>query len=262
MKILAIISMTIKQRLSYRGAVWFGIIASIVSIIVYYYLWAAVFLHRENFYGYTFPMIVTYVVLSRIIASQFSGGINGVLAQWVYDGTIAAELLRPVSLMGSLFSQRLGELVHFMFVKALPLGIVISIILGVLPPSGWLAGLLFTAGIFLSVIMLFFIEFIVGLLSFYTLNYYGVIFAKDALLTVLSGGLVPLVLFPDKIRKAVELLPFKYLVSIPVNTYIGILSPAEALHALGLEAVWTAVLAGLGFLLFRKAIKKVTVQGG
>ena len=262
MKVLAIIGMAIKQRLAYLSAVWFGIITTVVSIVVFYFLWAAVFLHRENLGGYTFPMMVTYVVLSRIIASQFSGGVNGLLAQWVYDGTIAVELLRPVGLIRSLFAQRLGEMVHFLSFRALPLAVVVSLILGVSPPSGWLAGLLFVASILLSIIMLFCIELIVGLLSFYTLNYYGVIFAKDALLTILSGGLAPLALFPAGIRRIIELLPFQYLVSTPVNTYIGMLSPAKALYSLALEAVWTMVLAGLAILLFRISIKKVVVQGG
>ena len=262
MKILAIISMTIKRRLAYFSAMWFGMITTIISIVVYYFLWAAIFLNRQSFSGYSFSMIVTYVVLSRIISSQFSGGINETLAQWVYEGTIAVELLRPIGLVRSLFAQRLGELFHFVSLRALPLAIVASLVLGVSPPAGFMAGLLFAAGFLVSFILLFCIELIVGLLSFYTMNFYGVKFAKDALLTILSGGLVPLAFFPAAVRKIIELLPFQHLVSTPVNAYIGILSPAQALYSLGLELLWILVLSGVAVLFFRASIKKIVVQGG
>lgn len=261
-KTLATVHMTVKQKLAYRSAVWFGIAATLVSILVYFYLWRAIFARQPGFRGYTFPMMVTYVVLSRVLAGQFSGGINGMLAQWVYDGSVAMELLRPISLMGSLFAQRLGEFIQFLLLKAVPVALATAIALGALPPASLSAALLFTASVLLSIGLLFFIEFIVGLCSFYTLNYYGVVFAKDALLTILSGGLVPLALFPDGVQRALSWLPFQYLVSTPVNAYLGILSAQEALTALGVEALWTIALGMLAMLFYRTAIKKVVVQGG
>ena len=67
---------------------------------------------------FTAVQMTTYVVLSRTLSSQFSGGINKEFAEWVYKGNIVVELLRPVHLAFNLFGKRLGEFFFFLLFKA------------------------------------------------------------------------------------------------------------------------------------------------
>jgi ABC-2 type transport system permease protein len=156
----------------------------------------------------------------------------------------------------------LGEFAQLLLLKAIPVALFTALILGALPPANLTAMLLFIAGVLLSIILLFFIEFIIGLCSFYTMNYDGVRFAKDALLLILSGALVPLAMFPDGLRQIFAWLPFQYLGSVPVNAYLGVLSVPETLKALGVEVLWIIALYILSVLFYRTAIRKVVVQGG
>jgi len=261
-KTFGVASITIKQKIIYRSSVWFGTISVLVSILVYFFLWSAIFAKQTVFRGYTFPMMVTYVVISRVLASQFSGGVNLILAEAVYEGSIGVELLRPIGLIWNLLAQRLGEFAQFVIFKALPVSVFASIILGGMPPSGWKSALLFAVSVIMSILLLFFMEVIMGLVSFYTLNYDGVRFAKDALLAILSGGLAPISIFPETVRRVFLFLPFQNLISTPINIYLGILSAKDAIIALGIEALWTAVFGILAFLFYQRAIKKVIVQGG
>jgi len=261
-KTLGIIGMTIKQRLAYRGALWFGTIATSASILIYYYLWLAVFSESAVIDGYTFQMMITYIIIARVLASQFFNGINLTLAEWIRGGDIATELLRPIGILRSLFALRIGEFAQFAVFKLIPITLVAALLLGASPPGGVVYFLLFVINIFAALVLLFFFEVIVGTLAFYTMEFYAVRFAKDAALTILSGGLVPLFLFPEWLQSIFRFLPFSHLVAGPIEMYLGVLSYSEAVRALINLGMWIIVMVLLSLLFFKTAMKKVVVQGG
>jgi len=254
--------MTIKIRLAYRGALWFGSIATSASILIYYFLWHAVFSESAVIDGYTFQMMITYIIIARVLASQFFDGINLVLADWINSGEIGTELLRPIGILRSLFAVRIGEFCQFAVFKLIPITLVAALILGASPPASGVYFLLFIINIFAALVLLFFFEIIVGTMAFYTMAYYAVRFAKDAALTILSGGLVPLFLFPDWLQGIFRFLPFQHLVAGPIEIYLGVLSYSESLWSLLNLGIWILIIMSIAIALFYNAMKKVVVQGG
>ena len=258
----SIVHMEIKRSLAYRSGLLLGILSTSVSIIIFYFLWRVVFTDAQYIRGFTFPMMVTYVIISRVIAGQFAGGINGHIGRLISDGGIAVELLRPVSFMRLMFMERVGEFVQYFIARAIPVTLTATLLFGIMPPTSPTAVLLFVVSIIIGLIILFFVEFMVGLISFYTQDFYGVVFAKTALLTLLSGAVVPFAMFPDVLARIFELLPFQYIVHVPVSIYMGILSTTEALISIGFQIMWVIILWLLATVFYSIAIKKVVVQGG
>lgn len=77
----------------------------------------------------------------------------------------------------------------------------------------------------------------------------------------LSGYLVPLDLFPSGLRKVVGFLPFRYLLSFPVELLHRRLAPEEfALH-LGIQTLYLLAFMGLAFTLWEVARKKYMALG-
>ena len=261
-KTLGIIGITIKQRLAYRGAMWSGTIATSASILIYYFLWQAVFSESAIIDGYNFQMMITYIIIARVLASQFFNGINLTLADWIQSGSIGTELLRPIGILRSLFALRIGEFCQFTIFKLVPITLVAAFILGASPPADAVFFLLFTINIFAALVLLFFFEVIVGTMAFYTLEFYAVRFAKDAALTILSGGLVPLFLFPDWLQSIFRFLPFQHLVAGPIEIYLGVMSYTDSLWSLVNLGFWILIMMAFAILLFYNAMKKVVVQGG
>jgi len=261
-KTLGIIGITIQQRLAYRSALWLGSVATAASILIYYFLWHAVFYESAIIDGYTFQMMITYIIIARVLASQFFNGINLTLADWIRGGDIATELLRPIGILRSLFALRIGEFCQFAVFKLIPITLVAAFLLGASPSADGIYFLLFVINIFAALVLLFFFEVFVGTLAFYTLEYYAVRFAKDAALTILSGGLVPLFLFPEWLQTIFRFLPFQHLVAGPIEMYLGVLSYSEALWSLVNLGAWILVMMAISMLFFKMAMKKVVVQGG
>ena len=80
--------MTFLEKMAYTKAVWFNTIGTLVSIFSYYFLWKVVFMGENELVGFTMGEMITYVILSKVLSSQFAGGINMQFAEWVYEGTI------------------------------------------------------------------------------------------------------------------------------------------------------------------------------
>ena len=194
-KLCYLIRMTFQTKFAYIKAFWFNIFGTAVSILIYYFLWKYVFQSRDELHGFTAVEITTYVIISRLLSSQFSGGINREFSEWVQKGDIVVELLRPVPLVFTLFGKRVGEFLFFLLFKGIPVSILATFILGGTGPDGAVNFVLFLVSVFISIGLMFWIEVMVGLISFFTLNSYGIGYTKTALMSILSGGIVPLFLF-------------------------------------------------------------------
>ncbi|MFR0666761.1 MAG: ABC-2 family transporter protein [Faecalimonas umbilicata] len=121
---------------------------------------------------------------------------------------------------------------------------------------------MFLISVLLALVILFYVEFMVGLASFYTLSMFGMAFTKTAVLSILSGGVVPLALFPEGVARVFGLLPFAGMVSVPLNIFLGKYRLEECMGYMGLQIFWCIIMGAIAHLLYHMVIRKVIVQGG
>jgi len=84
----------------------------------------------------------------------------------------------------------------------------------------------------------------------------------NSLAGILSGFIIPLPFFPEKILNVVNLLPFASMQNLPFFIYSGYISERDAVFKTGVQILWIIVFYITGRLLMKKALKKVIVQGG
>ena len=240
------LSQTIKtvfiDKLAYVGSTWINVFSNIIQVVIFYYIWAAVFKDKEIINGISKEQIVTYIILGRIISSQFSNGVNMKIAEMIHEGRIGIELLRPIDFQLYMYFTRIGEFIYSMLMNGIPIVVMTSLFFGILPPSSTCNLAFFIISLFLSVNILFLIEFWIGLLSFFTLNVYGVHFLKEALVSFLSGALIPILFFPSWLKTVVNYLPFKDIVYTPLSFYLGIVPSKNVLSVLGIQISWILIL--------------------
>lgn len=109
------------------------------------------------------------------------------------------------------------------------------------PSPGALA--LFCVSIALAWTLNFLVQALFAILAFWldkTDALFGVWFSTWALL---SGYLAPLATFPEALRPALVLLPFRGMLGLPIEILTGLLTPAQALPEVGLQLAW---VVGLG----------------
>jgi ABC-2 type transport system permease protein len=116
------------------------------------------------------------------------------------------------------------------------------------------------------VLLVFPLAFGIGYLSillcFWTRRYLGVKWAKEAFVSFFSGMMVPLALMPGWLQTLSWALPFPHFTTTPASIYLGRVDTAGALGLIAAEAAWVVAMWIGARLIWRRAVKKVTIHGG
>lgn len=91
-------------------------------------------------------------------------------------------------------------------------------------PASIVDFILFLIIVVLAVVVVYFFELIIGMIAFYTNSIWGVEIFKRAILSVFSGMIAPITLFPEFLQKIANVLPFKDCIYTPISIYFGELS--------------------------------------
>jgi ABC-2 type transport system permease protein len=110
--------------------------------------------------------------------------------------------------------------------------------------------------------VLFGINFLFGLLCFYTLSIENISFCYTAVVSFLAGQMVPLWMFPQWAQTIIGLLPFRCIFDVPMSIYIGRVSVQQGLRDIGLQGFWMVALAALGTVAWAGIRRRVISQGG
>ena len=120
----------------------------------------------------------------------------------------------------------------------------------------------FLCSLVFSIIVSFFLNFILGLLSMITMNIRNINWGYNALLRFFSGQMVSLWIFPSALGVISDFLPFRCIYAIPMSIYIGNYAGIDMLRELGVQFTWILVLGLLSRLLMKRVFARVMIQGG
>jgi ABC-2 type transport system permease protein len=79
---------------------------------------------------------------------------------------------------------------------------------------------------------------------------------------MLGGRLIPLFLFPPLVRSLSNLLPFRYIISFPLEILSGQVSSLEIQQGFLLQVSITTILFGFTAILWHRGIIKYSAIGG
>ena len=99
--------------------------------------------------------------------------------------------------------------------------IICSFFWSVQLPVSFINFLLFIFVIILILPISFFIQMIVGTIGFYTNSIWGMQILRQSTISIFSGLIAPLTLFPEWFQKIANILPFKEFIYTPINIYLG-----------------------------------------
>jgi len=180
-------------------------------------------------------------------------------------GTVAMQLIKPIDYRLSLIARALGQMVYRFILPA------VFIWVGMELYKFFVLGLSFTpivniALYILSCLMSFLIfvlfDFCVGMIAFFTSYIFGLFMVKEALMSFLTGQLIPLSFFPEVIQRIFDFLPFSSMIYAPVMIYLGKYQGTELAWVLLRQAVWVVILYGVGTLIWHRVTKRLVVLGG
>lgn len=226
-------------------------------ILLAYIMWKVIFKFNNNVAGYTFGMMLTYFVFTSIMKNlEQSEVVSKEISEEIRNGEFTKYLLKPMDFLGYFYSYSLFRMLFttLLSVVTLILGYVFLHKFIVLPNSFSECG--FAIMIFLLALnCMLLINYCITVMSFYFVQISSFYLVKYNVFEFLTGTLVPLVLFPERIKAIFELFPFYYLYQYPMSLYFGQIEESIG-KALIVLIIWNIALFVLSRIIYKSAIKK------
>lgn len=246
------------------GSITAEIVRIAAQLFLVVCLWRALYGNVSVRGGLVQDQAVTYAALA-VLGALLAGlsqdlGRDSVM-QHMHDGTILYWFLRPLSPRRYYFLRALGAQAYRLIWGVI--GYVVCLAVGwIQPPASTSAAAVTVVSVVLALVLTYQLALTVDLLCFWTMQNESAVMLVRFLQNLLSGGLVPLWFFPGWFLTASWFLPFRYTLDVPLSFYIGRLALTDAPAVIARQLVWCLLLAGLNRLVWRRAEKQVTVQGG
>ena len=261
-KAKSIIKTGFKNAIMYRFHFYVTLITSPLQLVIYYFLWDAIFNYsgKDIIQGFTFEGIIAYYALNMIVGFFTWSGVDEWLEQAVRQGNLLNQLLKPFKVIYFYFFNILGINSLGIILEMVPFFLIIIFVFGVkVAPLFYF--IFFLISIILALVLTFLISYLVGMTAFWFKRIGGIRRVKRALLVFLSGGMIPLTFFPETFQKVFSFLPFQYIRFVPINIYLETYSYMKTLTLIGVQIIWILILYLIAELIWYKAFRKFAGAG-
>lgn len=261
-KYISIAQTAFQQAVAYRMTTMINVGLTFIWVFILYYLWSAVYADQNRIEGFSWDDMRTYIVLAYGLNALVGWRIGANMMYTIRTGEILRDLTRPLNYCGTQLAMAGGASVVEGAISLVITLLVGIFLLDIRPPDSPVAAGLFLVAVLLGYVTKALIVFCVSLLTFWTLNGVGVSWSREAIISVLSGTLIPIALMPDWLRVLAEWSPMRGIVSTPLMLYLGKATGTDALALLALQAAWAIGLWFFSNWAWKTAFNAVEIQGG
>jgi ABC-2 type transport system permease protein len=267
----AVIGARFRMLLQYRAAaiagLWTQVIFGLVLIMVY-----------EAFYRSStaaarpmaFGQVASYVWLGQALFAMIPWNVDREIHAMVRSGAVAYELCRPIDLYGLWYARAVAQRTAPTILRAVPMVVVASIGLPLIglaewrlgPPASLAAGAGFAVALGCALALGCAITTLVNVVLLWAIENDGILIILSAAVSLFSGILIPLPMFPDWAQPVLRWLPFAGIVDLPFRIYSGHIAADGLVLVLARQIGWTVALVALGRWLLGRGMRRVVVQGG
>ena len=266
MKYLSFFRLRFNAGLQYRAAALAGVATQFAWGGLAILAFRAFYQANAGAFPMTLRATCSYIWMQQAFLALFAAWImENEIFENIRNGDVVYEMCRPIDVYNMWFARNLANRLSRAVLRCMPilfLAVLLPAPYGLMAPASVQAFFLFLLGMALGWFVMTAICMVVYMITFFTVSSDGVRMVAVSLADILTGSIIPLPFFPDKIRKVAELLPFAAGENVPLRIYSGDIAGKEAWLALGLQVFWLAVLILTGKYLMSRAAKKIVVQGG
>jgi ABC-2 type transport system permease protein len=249
------------QEFMHKEQLLVWIIADIIKIAGLCFVWAASARMTGNMdQGYVITYYVMMILVGKLM--QDITPENGV--RQILNGKFSNSLLKPMSYLTEYLGSNMGSN-FFRLIVSIPafgLGMYITNRLGF-----WIVDFnpyLILLGLF-AVVLGFLINFLLGnifaMLAFYNKNMEGMRIFYSNITATFSGEYIPFVALPLVALFTVQVLPFRYTLSFPIEILLGRMTNYDIGLGFLIGIVWLIALYIIYSIFFKISIKKYAAEG-
>jgi ABC-2 type transport system permease protein len=248
------------REATYRMEVFTNVGSLLIRLYLMRTVWIALYAQNAAPAGVPLHAILTYTTVGLLMSLVLEIDGTRMIRDKIREGTIATDLMKPISLPLYFFSDGFGMtcLHAVLIVPALILALFI-VHIDVPGPGAFAA---FALSFVLGYAVNFLLNFLMNAVAFWTLETFAIQLMVRWASDLLSGQIIPLIFFPGLLQRIVLALPFAAIYSTPLLIYTGNIAPNAYAAAFGAQLAWCVGFAVLSAIVWRAARRRVVVQGG
>lgn len=277
----------LKQKYTYRFKALMWSFSTLFNMLVQYYLWKTIYFELNGtFMGIARNNYLTYISFGVVFYNITSCMENMNIAEDIKTGNISINLTKPLNYKMLVFFRHIGSKVGEA-ISLLPL-IVIAFVLTGYTSMSLLDVLFFGVSTILAMILFFLFSYLMGILTFWTTNYWGLQFFTNSIMGLFSGQLVAINFYievgkgvnfatnslsflhhPEFIMcfnilgKVAYCLPFQSMYYTPMAILSGLVHGRVTMTVhIFLQIFWIFCLNAVIHIVWNQAQKKIIIYGG
>lgn len=259
----SVAAVTYKEWAAYRSHMLLSLFIGPVFFLVQRFVWTAVFQGRDQLGGFDLQQMIYYYGVATIIYYLTMDFADWNLQMHIRSGSFITFMLRPLHHRFFALAQKTGHRILGFFFEFLPIWLIFLLVFRMpLIPVYPLWSILSVA---LAFMMMFFINYSVGILAFWFVRTDGLRSLSEFFWNVLAGIFVPLTLFPLPLQRILFFLPFQFTTYVPVRVFLGSYELAGVSLPIplvvGVQALAVLLMWGISELLWRLGTRKFTAVG-
>ena len=228
-------------------------------IFIFINLWKIVYANTGVIEGFTITMMLWYFVMTESIVTAQTKVLEEIWED-VVGGNLANYLNKPYNYLIYKYASSIGRAILKFFLTFIIGGTIVLIFLGGISIK------LYTIPFILIIVLLaislnFMIMTFLGIFAFWLEDARALSFIYQKIVFTIGGMLLPLEIFPAWIMKISSVLPFSYIAYHPAKLFVEF-SFQSFFQVLIFESAWIILFAVLVAILYKKSIKRLTINGG
>ncbi len=264
-ELLGIYWMQFKTQLAvqfqYRVAMLIWLIGMVVEPVIYLVVWSTVARAQGGVVGSfgTGDFAAYYIVLMIVNHLTFTW-IMWEYEYYVKSGTLAGLLLRPIHPIHKDVAENLAYKALTLTVLV-PTALVLTWAFRPTFQTTWWAALGGVLAVLLAMALRFMAEWSLALAAFWTTRVNAFNQMYFVILLFFSGRLAPLELFPRPVQVAADFLPFRWMLSFPVELWLGRLTLQEMFTGYLYQIGWSFAVFLLLQLIWQAGVRRFSAVG-
>ncbi|WP_067170176.1 ABC transporter permease [Microtetraspora niveoalba] len=248
----------LRFQLAYRSDVIMSVLALVAQVFLLRMVWTSLYGGQGQTRGLSLEALLAYLSLANLQAFATSPIIPRITHFRIRTGTVFFDLSRPTGYLPQMAAFQAGHTAGglLMLAPAVPVVLLVGTITPTAHPVGYAATL--ALGYVISLMM----SLLICVIGFWTLETGAISLLYRLVSHFFAGTMVPLSFFPGALGVLADALPFKYMGYVPAAVYVGHISGGEIGRAVAVEVAWIAALAVLLWAVWRRAHRRVVIQGG
>jgi len=211
--------------------------------------------------GLTQGEFVTYYLLIILVNQLTYSQTHWIVGDAIRSGDMNITLLRPLSPhLGVLAAEIAGKVVYMSFV--IPIAVVLALLLHPTFQATPSNSILFLLTLFLAWLLRFLWGYWLAIFAFWITRADALLSIQNTLIFLFAGQVAPVVLLPGVLQNIATILPFRYMISFPIEILLGHLQPSELLTGLAYQSGWVLVTCVLFLTTWRSGLRHYAAVGG